>query len=175
MISKLATSSRLLRFSILCSRRWSRPIQIQDVGCPPLCSKSIPGRVHSLWHHCILSRCPRVCRPRMFLLSLLNLLSTDSRLHHRMFLPAYVDFVHGMTPVIRYDVAFITPQYPVVYSFSLLETNSSAMLLAPLLDFNRIQSSYHISIGHDPFIPTHLVTSVVRGSNEQGLYVGGFK
>ncbi|PPQ94458.1 hypothetical protein CVT25_002549 [Psilocybe cyanescens] len=60
---------------------------------------------------------------------------------------------------------------PLAYSFSLLGTSASAMLLIPthVESPAGAQALYHISIGHDPFIPTHLVTSVVKGSNDQGL------
>uniref|UniRef100_A0A8H7XSG4 Uncharacterized protein n=1 Tax=Psilocybe cubensis TaxID=181762 RepID=A0A8H7XSG4_PSICU len=78
--------------------------------------------------------------------------------------------VDGHPP--SYDNALLSG-VPLAYSFSLLGTSASAMLLIPT--HTHAQALYHISIGHDPFIPTHLVTSVVKGSSEQGLYVGGFK
>ncbi|KAF8199122.1 hypothetical protein BJ912DRAFT_689280 [Pholiota molesta] len=34
---------------------------------------------------------------------------------------------------------------------------------------------YHISVGHYPFLPTCLITSVTKGSDEYGPYIGGFK
>ncbi|PPQ94455.1 hypothetical protein CVT25_002546 [Psilocybe cyanescens] len=77
-------------------------------------------------------------------------------------------------PPPNYDVARI-PSYPLTYTFSSLGGSSSAMILIPTLDSPDTRPVYHISVGHDPFLPFCFITTVVRGGSGQGEYVGGFK
>ncbi|KDR73862.1 hypothetical protein GALMADRAFT_141637 [Galerina marginata CBS 339.88] len=73
-----------------------------------------------------------------------------------------------------YDVARI-PEVPVTFTFSLMAANTNAMLVIPSIDSPDTRPLYHISVGLDPFFPTRMVTTVLKGGNEQGQYVGGFK
>jgi len=73
-----------------------------------------------------------------------------------------------------YDVARI-PNVPTTFLFSLMGANTSAMLLIPSMNSPETRPLYHISAGIDPFLPTRMVTTVLKGANDQGQYVGGFK
>ncbi|KAF9482615.1 hypothetical protein BDN70DRAFT_918971 [Pholiota conissans] len=79
-----------------------------------------------------------------------------------------------LDPPPSYAVARV-PEHPETYTFSNISISNSSMLLIPPRDAVSQAPLYYIAVGHYPFLPTCLITSVTKGSDEHGPYVGGFK
>ncbi|PPQ94454.1 hypothetical protein CVT25_002545 [Psilocybe cyanescens] len=66
------------------------------------------------------------------------------------------------------------PDVAIAYSFSQIGT-SNAMFVVPRQGAVDTRPLYYVSVGHEPFLPTCLVTSIFRGSSDQDTYVGSFQ
>ncbi|KDR68016.1 hypothetical protein GALMADRAFT_257573 [Galerina marginata CBS 339.88] len=77
-------------------------------------------------------------------------------------------------PPPSYSVARI-PDHPVTYTFSRLGNGTSAMILVPPPSSPDTRPAYHISVAQDPFMPACFITSMVRGGDQDGPSVGGFR
>ncbi|KAF9054667.1 hypothetical protein BJ165DRAFT_1523162 [Panaeolus papilionaceus] len=81
------------------------------------------------------------------------------------------DFATALPP--SYEVARV-PAHPVTYAFSKLGRTSGTGLLLPLADSPDTRPLYYIAVSSDFMYPNCLVTSIFKGSNADGDYVGGF-
>ncbi|PPQ70666.1 hypothetical protein CVT24_000674 [Panaeolus cyanescens] len=72
-----------------------------------------------------------------------------------------------------YEAARV-PAQPVTYTFSNLGKSSSCGLLLPPAESPDTRPLYYIAVSNNFMWPTCLVTSLFKGSNADGDYVGGF-
>ncbi|KDR68015.1 hypothetical protein GALMADRAFT_146749 [Galerina marginata CBS 339.88] len=66
----------------------------------------------------------------------------------------------------------------VTYTFSFpssWSTTGASMLVIPPSQWSTTSPIYRIIVGQHPFLPTCQITSVFKGANDDGLYIGGFK
>uniref|UniRef100_A0A8H7XTS8 Uncharacterized protein n=1 Tax=Psilocybe cubensis TaxID=181762 RepID=A0A8H7XTS8_PSICU len=99
--------------------------------------------------------------------------NTSSSNHSRSYSAA--DATNGTLPCSRPPSYNNTPpsDTAATYTFSQINT-SNAMLVVPRHTSGETSPIYYISVGYDPFLPTCMMTSIFRGSNDQGAYVGSF-
>jgi hypothetical protein len=84
-----------------------------------------------------------------------------------------VSHVLNSCPLNRYSASRLNPATAVKYQFSQLSFNS--MLLVPPPSSPDTRPLYHISVHLNCFMPFSFITSVRRGGNQDGEFVGEFE
>lgn len=90
--------------------------------------------------------------------------------------PAYVDLPftvrHLVIATLRY-IESCKPSVPVTYTFSQISSNS--MLVIPPPNVPDTRPKYHISVAHNCFAPMSYITTIRRGSSDNGVHVAEFE